>query len=102
MPTGILEETRLMSKPLVLQCFHVVNEAGADGISQVEVARKLGLNKLLTRMLLKTLMKDNTIVSSGPEDAKKRFYKLILPSFRWLLDVIIQTVLFPCILQVLF
>ena len=74
---GVFEETRLAGKPLISQCFHVVNEAGVNGISQVEVGRKLGLNKLLTRMLLKTLLKIEEIVSSGPEDAKKRYYKFI-------------------------
>lgn len=74
---GIFEETRLANKPLISQCFHIVDEAGANGISQVEVGRKLGLNKLLSRMLLKTLLKNEAIVCAGAEDAKKRYFKLV-------------------------
>lgn len=75
--SGILDGNRVFNRTLLSQCYHLINEVKLEGISTVEIGRKLGLNKLMSRQLLKTLTKYNLIVSLSSENARVRYYRLV-------------------------
>lgn len=78
--SGILEE-KTVKKPYVVQCYHLIREARAEGLSMVDIQQKLGVTKLFARLLLKLLQKYEFIVNVSSDDARKRFFK----SVNWLI-----------------
>lgn len=72
-----MERHLLNSRTTISQCYHVVQETGAEGLSLIDVERKLGISKLMARMLLKTLQKLDLIVSVSSDDARRRFNRSV-------------------------
>lgn len=75
---GFLEESRLMNRPLLSQCYYIIDQAKEKGISQTELGIKLGSNKLLARLMLRSLLKMNVVIMVSSEDARKRFYRSVV------------------------
>jgi DNA-binding Lrp family transcriptional regulator len=51
----------LLDRPILMQAFNVVEDAGPEGISQVELSIKMGVSKLQARTLCRNLLKKGVL-----------------------------------------
>lgn len=69
------ESTRLLDVPLMTQAFNAVDESGPNGLTQVELSRKLGMTKLQARTLCRNLLKRNLVSTFMHDVGRQRFYR---------------------------
>lgn len=51
----------LLDRPILSQAFNVVENAGPEGISQMELSIKMGVSRLQARTLCRNLMKKGVL-----------------------------------------
>ncbi len=71
----VLEGNRYFNRPILAQGYHVIDEAGTEGITMIELEQKLGVNKVISRQIIKYLVKTERVLCVPPEHARKRYYR---------------------------
>jgi predicted transcriptional regulator len=61
----------LLDRPILSQAFNIVENAGPEGISQMELSVKMGVSKLQARTLCRNLLKKG-IVSTIMNDVGRQ------------------------------
>jgi predicted transcriptional regulator len=51
----------LLDRPILMQAFNVVENAGPEGLSQMELSIKMGVSKLQARTLCRNLQKKGVV-----------------------------------------
>lgn len=51
----------LLDRPILSQAFNVVENAGPEGVSQMELSIKMGVSRLQARTLCRNLMKKGVL-----------------------------------------
>ncbi|XP_034239860.1 general transcription factor 3C polypeptide 1 [Thrips palmi] len=69
------ESTRMLDVPIMTQAFNAVDEAGPNGLTQVELSKKLGMTKLQARTLCRNLLRRNLVSTFMNDVGRQRFYK---------------------------
>lgn len=69
------ESTRLLDVPIMTQAFNAVDESGPNGLTQVELSKKLGMTKLQARTLCRNLLRRNLVSTFMNDVGRQRFYK---------------------------
>ncbi|KAK3919691.1 General transcription factor 3C polypeptide 1 [Frankliniella fusca] len=69
------ESTRLLDVPLMTQAFNAVDESGPNGLTQVELSKKLGMTKLQARTLCRNLLRRNLVSTFMHDVGRQRFYR---------------------------
>jgi hypothetical protein len=60
--SGLLDTSELLlDRPILTQAFNIVESAGPEGVSQMELSIKMGVSKLQARTLCRNLLKKGVL-----------------------------------------
>lgn len=65
----------MLDVPIMTQAFNAVDESGPNGLTQVELSKKLGMTKLQARTLCRNLLRRNLVSTFMNDVGRQRFFK---------------------------
>lgn len=68
----------MLDVPIMTQAFNAVDESGPNGLTQVELSKKLGMTKLQARTLCRNLLRRNLVSTFMNDVGRQRFYKYVV------------------------
>ncbi|XP_054279271.1 general transcription factor 3C polypeptide 1-like [Macrosteles quadrilineatus] len=79
---GLLDEGhRLLDRTVMAQAYKILEAAGPEGVTQVQMGESLGASKLASRMIVRNLTKSNKVTMFMKDEGRQRTAKFALKIF---------------------
>lgn len=69
------ESTRMLDVPLMTQAFNAVDASGPNGLTQLELSKRLGMTKLQARTLCRNLLRKNLVSTFMHDVGRQRYFR---------------------------
>ncbi|PSN39178.1 hypothetical protein C0J52_14051 [Blattella germanica] len=82
-PTGVSDQKDLLlDRPILSQAYVVIEHAGPEGLSQMQLSAKMGVSKLQSRTLCRNLLRKGAVVTFMNDVGRQRVFRYMSKKFQ--------------------